>query len=180
MSRRKPPRRAIPERSRNNPKRRLRAVVPNTGERVELGNRANYGPYSKHKFHPHVYGLSAYMGQDDERTYCDAHAQFKPEDCARIPLLLRRGIGLGLWSERGDEDGPALLWTIDDNGWIFELRVTNAGLAQYHGYPVVPGDAFALHVLTRAREVAFAGGDFQIQDDPNLASAVAAAEAFYR
>lgn len=180
MSRRKPPRRAVPERSRNNPKRRLLAVVPNFDERVELAKRANYGAYSKHKFYPQAYGLRPYEGQDDERTFCDAHARFKPEDCARIPLLLRRGIGLGLWSERGDEDGPALLWTIDDTGWIFELRVTNAGLAEYHGYPVVPGDAFALHVLTRAREVAFPSGDSQIQDDPNLSSAIIAAEAFYR
>ena len=173
-------RRVTPERSRHNPKRRLIAIAPGKGERDALGKRATYGPYSKHKLNPHAYGLKPYAGQDDERTFCDAHAAFKPEDCARIPRLLLRGIDLGLWSERGDEDGPALLWTIDDNGWIFELRVTNAGLAQYHGYPVLPGDAFAQHVLTRARDVASASLGSQIQNDLTLYSAIAKAEAFYR
>lgn len=180
MSRRKPPRRVAPERTRNNLKRRLLADVPESGERVALGKRATYGPYSKHKLHPHAYGLRPYAGHDEERTFCDAHAQFKPEDCSRIPFLLRRGIGLGLWSDRGGKDDPALLWTIDDTGWIFEMRVTNGGLAQYHGYPVLPGDAFAQHVLTRAREIAFLGYDSQVQDDPNLSAAIARAEAFYR
>lgn len=139
-----------------------------------------YGPYSKHKFIPTAYKLRPYAGPDVERTYCDAHASFGKDDFVRIPDLLKRGVMLGLWSDQNDGDVPRLLWTIDENGWIFELRITNSGQAQYHGYPVLPGDAFARHVLVRAREVAFAEGEFSVDQDLKAQAAVAAAETFYR
>jgi len=139
-----------------------------------------YGPYSKHKFNPTAYNLTPYAGPDVDRTYCDAHARFGKGDSIRIPGLLRRGVMLGLWSDQMDSDVPRLLWTIDGDGWIFELRITNLGQAQYHGYPVLPGDAFARHILVRAREVAFAGGEFSIDHDPQTQAAIVAAEIFYR
>lgn len=43
---------------------------------------------------------------------------------------------LGLWSDQHNKDAPSLLWTLDESGWIFELRITNPGLLQYHGYPI--------------------------------------------
>lgn len=139
-----------------------------------------YGPYSKHKFNPMAYQLTPYGGPDVERTYCDANANFRKEDCIRIPDLLKRGAMLGLWSEQNDGNAPRLLWTIDENGWIFELRITNSGKARYHGYPVLPGDAFARHILVRAREVAFADTEFPIDQDAKAKAAIAAAETFYR
>ncbi len=140
----------------------------------------SYGPYSKHKFNPTAYNLVPYSGPDVERTYCDAHAHFGKGDFVRTPDLLKRGVMLGLWSDQIDTDVPRLLWTIDENGWIFELRITNSAQAQYHGYPVLPGDAFARHVLVRAREVAFAEKEFSVDQDPKAQAAIAAAEAFYR
>ncbi len=157
MARRKPPSRIVVQRSRNNAKRRLIAAVPAHASRVALSGRVTYGGYAKHKFHPTAYKLTAYAGQDVERTYCDEHAGFGKDDFVRIPTLLARGMMLGLWSEQNDGEAPGLLWTIDDSGWIYELRITNAGQTQYHGYPVLPGDAFARHVLARAREVFLQG-----------------------
>jgi hypothetical protein len=180
MGRRRPPARIAPPRSRNNTKRRLNALLPTAAERQDLAGRATFGPYSKHKYHPTAYGLRPYSGQDEERTYCDEHAKFGKPGFARIPILLRRGILLGLWSEYLPGGDPTMLWTIDDNGWIYELRVSNVGRAMYHGYPVLTGDAFAKQVLARAREVAIAAGGFQIQNDPNAHVAIAAAEALYR
>ncbi|EJZ17865.1 hypothetical protein RCCGEPOP_28579, partial [Rhizobium sp. Pop5] len=98
----------------------------------------------------------------------------------RIPQLLRRGLHLGLQSERAAGDVPAMLWTIDDTGWIYELRITNAGQAEYHGYPILQNDAFARQILARSRTVAFAQGGFTITDDENFRAAIEAAEAFYR
>lgn len=155
MTRKKPAPRIVVQRSRNNAKRRLIATLPNAVSRAELSARVVYGAYSKHKFNPTAYKLSPYAGQDEERTYCDAHANFGKEDFRRIHTLLERGVMLGLWSEQNDGDAPSLLWTLDESGWIFELRITNSGQSQYHGYPVLPGDAFARHVLIRARAVAF-------------------------
>lgn len=180
MPRKKPPPRIVARRSRDNPNRRLSAGVPAIAARTELAERVRYGAYSKHKYNPTAYKLAPYAGRDSERTYCDEHAKFGRNDSDRIPLLLKRGVMLGLWSDCQDEDLPPLLWTIDESGWIFELRVTNAGQSQYHGYPVLPGDAFARHVLIRAREVAFATDEFPLDQDPNVQAAIAAAEAFYR
>jgi hypothetical protein len=124
--------------------------------RVDLSERVTYGCYSKHKYYPTAYNLSPYAGQDEERTYCDEHAHFGKDDFKRIQALLVRGVMLGLWSDQANGDTPNLLWTIDESGWIFELRITNSGQAQYHGYPVLPGYAFARDVLVRSRE-AFIG-----------------------
>lgn len=180
MPRKKPAPRIVQKRSRNNAKRKLIPVLPSREAREELSAQATYGPYSKHKFNPTAYGLKPYAGSDVERTYCDAHSDFGKGDFIRIPILLRRGVMLGLWSDQNSEDVPDLLWTIDDRGWIFELRITNAGQAQYHGYPVLPEDAFARHVLVRAREVAFGEGEFPVDQDAKAQAAIAAAETFYR
>lgn len=180
MTRKKPAPRIVVQRSRNNAKRRLIATLPTTESRAELSTRVTYGAYSKHKFNPTAYKLSPYAGQDEERTYCDAHAKFGKESLHRIPALLVRGVMLGLWSDQNNGDAPSLLWTLDESGWIFELRITNPGQLQYHGYPVLPDDAFARHVLVRAREVAFAKGEFPVDQDPGAQVAIAAAETFYR
>lgn len=168
------------QRSRNNANRRLIATLPAIASREALSARVTYGGYSKHKFNPTAYKLSPYAGQDEERTYCDAHAKFGKEASDRIPSLLSRGVMLGLWSEQTTGDVPSLLWTLDESGWIFELRITNAGQAQYHGYPVLPGDAFARQVLGKAREVAFNGDPLPTGQDAGLQTAIAAAERFYR
>lgn len=180
MPRKKPASRIVVQRSRNNANRRLIALLPTEASRAELSARVTYGGYSKHKFNPTAYKLTPYAGQDVERTYCDAHAKFGKDSFERLPTLLARGVMLGLWSEQNDEGVPSLLWTIDESGWIFELRITNSGQAQYHGYPVLPGDAFARHVLGRAREVLFAEGEFPIDQAPSTQAAIEKAETFYR
>lgn len=180
MARKRPPSRIVTLRSRNNPHRRLIAVLPSMPERLALSAQVNYGAYAKHKFHPTAYKLAPYAGQDVERTYCDAHAGFGREQSTKIPVLLKRGVMLGLWSDQREGGIPSLLWTIDESGWIFELRVTNAGQLQYHGYPVLPADAFARHVLVRAREMLSSDGHLEAARHSGASDAIAAAETFYR
>ncbi len=180
MARKKPTPRIVMERSRNNPHRRLCLVLPDADQRDYLSERVTYGPYSKHKYNPISYGLAPYAGVDVERTYCDAHSGFGQNDFNRIPVLLSRGVMLGLWSDQVRGGVPNLLWTIDDTGWIYELRITNPVQSQYHGYPLLQGDAFARQVLLRAREVAFADGQFPLNRDSGVQAAIAAAEIFYR
>ncbi|WP_156425867.1 hypothetical protein [Herbaspirillum rubrisubalbicans] len=180
MARKKPPSRVVVSRSRNNPHRKLIAAVPTLSQRLALSGQVSYGPSAKHKFHPVAYGLAPYQGQDVERTYCDEHANFDQSQWGQIPLLLARAVKLGLWSEQDNKGAPSLLWTLSDTGWIYELRITNAGQFQYHGYPILPDDAFARHVLVRARAVLNAEMGLANFHDAGLASAIAAAEAFYR
>ena len=180
MARRKPAPRLVTERSRDNPHRRLCVAVPGIDLRGALAARVTYGPYAKHKYNPIPYGLAPYAGSDVERTYCDAHSKFGLPDFHRIPKLLLRAVMLGLWSDQAKGEAPSLLWTIDDTGWIFELRITNAVQYQYHGYPLLQSDAFARQVLIRAREVAFADRAFPFKPDPEARSAIASAEVFYK
>ncbi|WP_145923895.1 hypothetical protein [Pseudomonas citronellolis] len=180
MSRRKPPSRIVAQRSRNNANRRLSNTMPTGDLRAALSARVKYGAYSKHKYNPSAYKLTPYAGMDVERTYCDAHAHFGKGDSHRIKDLLKRGVMLGLWSDQKDGDVPSLLWTVDETGWIFELRITNSDQALYHGYPLLPEDAFARHILARARSVAFTDGEFPIGQDQGVQAAIAAAEIFYR
>lgn len=180
MSRKKPQARIVVQRSRNNANRRLSLALPPLDQRQAMVARVQYGAYSKHKYNPSAYKLNPYAGMDVERTYCDAHAKFGKDDFSRIPGLLYRGVMLGLWSEQADQSPPTLLWTVDNSGWIFELRITNAEQVLYHGYPLLPQDAFARHVLVRARTVAFSDDEFPIESDPAVQDAIAAAEIFYR
>lgn len=180
MARKKPAPRIVVQRSRNNAKRRLIAAVPAITQRAALSTSVTYGAYSKHKFNPSAYGLAPYAGTDVERTYCDEHSRFGKAQFRRISALLERGVMLGLWSDQIDGDAPRLLWTIDESGWIFELRITNVGQYQYHGYPVLPGDAFARHVLVRARDVLAAEGGQALGHDTGVLAAIETAEIFYR
>jgi hypothetical protein len=74
---------------------------------------------------------------------------------ARTPELLRRGIEAGLIGANENQGDPTLLWTIDDNGWIYEARITSPGNALYHAYPVLPGEAIARKVIARFRVRAY-------------------------
>lgn len=65
--------------------------------------------------------------------------------------MIERGLRAGLIGTN--------LWTVADDGWIFEGRVTNAVQAQYHGYPVRPAEAIAEPVYQRFKAWADAEGD---------------------
>lgn len=180
MSRRKPPPRVQPERSRNNPKRRLCAQIPSQEMRQKLAALASYGCYAKHKFHPTAYGLKPYAGTDEERTFCDEHAQFRPDDLVRVPALLRRAIMAGLWADYDADHPPRMLWSVDDNGWIYELRITNAVQCEYHGYPVLASDAFARVVAEAFSMWVMSLTNDTLPIDPTAAAAAAAMQERYR
>ena len=54
---------------------------------------------------------------------------------------------------RGD-----LIWTVGDDGWIFEGRPTNVVTCGYHGDPVLGWEAIARPIYDRYREWAKASG----------------------
>lgn len=45
-----------------------------------------------------------------------------------------------------------LIWTVDDNGWIYELECTNQVQNEHHGYPLRGGDATAEVVFHQFRQ----------------------------
>jgi len=98
-----------------------------------------YGGSPKHKARPHLFGLTASGFPPPDATLCDRDADFAPGDMARIPALLDRARRARLMGN--------LIWTIDDNGWIYELQTTDAGRNEHHGYPMRASDPFAEKVL---------------------------------
>jgi hypothetical protein len=158
MSRRKPPRRIAVERHSDNDKRRLREPPPDKDFRRSLAARVRFEGWGKHKLSPRAFGLEpAPSGEDD--TYCDGHAGFSPRDLARIPALLQRGIWAGLIGHNDNQGDPTLIWTVDDNGWVYEGRITVPSQARYHGYPILPSDAFGKIVIARYTGWVYDQGD---------------------
>jgi hypothetical protein len=149
MSRRKPRQRLPVARSSDNDKRRLRDPIPPRDWLTSLADRASFQGSSKHKLDPRAFGLEPFTGSREDATYCDGHALFSPRDLDRIPSLLQRGILSGLIGHNCVQGDPTILWTVDDNGWIYEARITIPGQAVYHGYPVLGTEAIARLVLAR-------------------------------
>ena len=170
----KPPSRTARVRASSNDPRRLSVAPPTPEERAELAARATFAPYGKHKRHPGAYGLDPYSGQQEDPSYCDEHASFGPGDMKRAPTILRRGIDAGLFGKVNKKDDPGLLWSVDDNGWIYEAQITNPGYAVYHAYPVLPNEAIARKVLMRYADYVAGSGD------PGLAASLQAAQRRYK
>lgn len=174
MPLRKPSSRRARARASHNDPRRLSETPPSLAERAALAARATFDPYSKHKRHPAAYGLTAYQGEDEDPSYCDEHAGFSPADMVRAPALLTRGISAGLFGKTRKKGDPGLLWSVDDNGWIYEAQITNPGFAGYHAYPVLPNEAIARKVLLRY-------ADFVLQQNtPVLIASLHAARRRYQ
>jgi hypothetical protein len=136
-------------RSSNNDKRRLCEPVPPEAWLADLAERASFEAYSKHKLWPRPFGLQPFTGEREDATFCDGHAQFGPDDTQLAPDLLRRGILAGLVGHNCSQGDPTLLWTVDNNGWIYEMRLTVPSRAIYHGYPVLQTEAIARMVIAR-------------------------------
>ena len=133
----------LPPRKSENRKRRLDPEA--TPEQVHARFlNIRYGGSSKHKWHPHLFGLEPYRGERGDATLCDAHARFQPEDMQRVPDLLVRARRAALIG--------TLIWTVDDNGWIYELECTNQVQNEHHGYPLRGGDATAEVVFHQFRQ----------------------------
>ena len=121
-----------------------------------LAGRVRYAPYAKRKLAPRAFGLEPTAGIPEDTSFCDGHAGWQPADGARLPDLMSRGVRAGLVSDQWRLGDPALLWSVDDDGWIFEARLTVAGQALYHGYPMLPRDAMAPKVIARYAEWVYA------------------------
>lgn len=99
-----------------------------------------YGGSQKHKERPHRFRLSPSSGfPPPDATLCDRDAGFTSQDMCRIPALLDRARRARLIGN--------LIWSVDDNGWVYELQMTNAGQNEHHGYPLRANDPFVEKVF---------------------------------
>jgi len=172
--RKKPLLRIAVKRSSDNDPRALCEPAPQVGARQRLACKARFSPYAKHKRNPSAYGLKAWAGGQEDPSYCDDHAGFHSGDLARAGMLLKRGILAGLWGDKLKKGDPNRLWSVDDNGWIYEAQITNPGYALYHAYPVQPTEAIARKILARYQDYVSA------QKDPVLKTSLTLALERYR
>jgi hypothetical protein len=146
----RPPRRPdIPPRRSDNEKRRLHPEPGVTLRVTALLRVATYHGISKHKRDPVRFGLRHYRGRRGDESLCDDHANFEPDQMPRVPAMMQRGIRAGLLGHLISQGAPTMLWAVADSGWIFEARVTNISVPDYHGYPVRPSEAIAELVFRR-------------------------------
>lgn len=139
------PRPKLPTRRSNNDKRRL-LPDPTQYYLQTLRRAVRYVGSSKHKKHPHLYGLDPFRGIRGDATLCDRDAGFGVAAMPTVPAIIDRGLLAGLV---GTSD---MIWGVADDGWIFEARVTLPGRSEYHGYPVRPSEAIAWPVYKRFLE----------------------------
>ena len=64
--------------------------------------------------------------------------------CCTCSRRSRAGRRAGLIGHTG-----RIVWTVVDDGWIFEARETNRDTAEFHGYPVLATEAIARAVFNR-------------------------------
>ena len=131
---------ALPERQSDNEKRDLEPR-PDQALLARLVANAQYKGYNKHKANPKRFGLSVFTGRRGDATLCDTHAGFDLHDM--------REIAAGLVSEARELDIPRLIWTVADDGSVFEAKVTNAQQFEYHGYPLRNNDPVITFVYQR-------------------------------
>lgn len=141
----------LPPRKSDNHKRRLKKDVK-LEVVLDLLARVFYKGHPKHKRHPHLFGLEPFNGNRGDSTLCDEDANFDLTRMAEVPSLIERGLRARLVGSN------ALLWTVADDGWIFEGRLTNPVTLEYHGYPVRQNEAIAKKVCFRYWEWAFISG----------------------
>jgi len=178
MSRRKPPDRIdLPRKE--SVKRNLSPEPPSEAARTHLAGRAWYKGYGKHKRNPYIWDLDPWHGISADRTFCE-DAGFELADKSRIDGLLERGIEAGLFGDLVDQGDPTMLWTIDDNGWIYELRLTTASQAEYHGYPMRPSNVFGQKVVARYRAWLETLPSSHHRAEPQLRRALHGASSRYR
>jgi hypothetical protein len=149
----------LPPRRSDNEKRKLYVNITALDVQVRYGT-VSYKGSSKHKQNPHLFGLEPFRGRRGDRTLCDKHAGFSPEDMVRVPLLLQRALCARLVGSH--------MWTVDDNGWIYELAVTNPTSNEHHGYPLRPSEAIAETVFRHFQSWALENGS---ENDKAAASA---------
>lgn len=94
-------------------------------------------PY--HKKIPGDFGLLPPVAPRQDATLCDNARVFSKREAVR---LLRKGASYGLVDEREQNGLPRIIWSVGKDGTVFEARLENAELGQYHGYPLPRSDSF--------------------------------------
>lgn len=133
----------MPRRLRPNPNRKIRSQSEPETLR-ELANKVHYGGNPVHKRNPGDFGLAPPSRPMPDKTLCDPSGVFTRKVALK---LLREGIERGCISEQEDNGFPRMVWSVDENEYVFEAKLDNRDQGSYHGYPLPQDDVFREAVL---------------------------------
>lgn len=123
-----------------------RTTVP--ADLIRLAKSVHYGGSPQHKKNPGDFGLTPPASPRPDKTLCDGANLFQRKVALK---LLREGIQRGLVSEQWRHGYPQNVWAVTSEGIALEAQLENPGNGTYHGYPLLPDDAFSAQVLAHWR-----------------------------
>ncbi len=130
----------------NRPDRRIAEPdLVDAATKDALAGRLRYVGSANHKLHPGNYGFTPPQNPRPSKSPCD---EFRPILLGEAATLFRRGIELGMISPPTAGGAPKYVWSVGDNGEVFEAKSYGDGSAGYHGYRLDGDDrAMRAHVL---------------------------------
>lgn len=125
-------------RSGNNPKRRVAAPDSITAELLDrLQKNAKYVGSGHHKRNPVDYGFDR-SSPRPTKSLCDANRSIRKDEAS---ALLRRGLEKKMVSAMKESDEfPKYIWSVSDQGEVFEAKTHANTPGEYHGYPLENDD----------------------------------------
>lgn len=117
------------KRQSNNPKRRIAPTGSLDEQEVErLVAESRYVGSALHKQLPGNYGFHPPVNPRPHKSLCDDIRSIQLEEARR---LFESGIRRGMVSTCRQGDLPKYVWSVDDQGEVYEAKIGNDG---YHGY----------------------------------------------
>ena len=116
-----------------------------------LSNRASqahYGGNPEHKRNPGDFKLTPPSSPRAGKSLCDSIKVFTRKEALD---LLRKGIRIGLVSDRFVGQWPKNVWSVMDDGTPLEAQIESPEQGSYHGYPMQEDDPFCLKVIEQWR-----------------------------
>ena len=121
----------------NNPKRRIAKHGFYTKQELDgFASIARYQGSAHHKLRPADYDFDPPTAPRPSKSVCDGKRVVRHDEARR---LLQAGMRLGLVSSHKQGDWPKYVWTIDDNGEVYEAKLGHDG-NRYHGYRLSEDD----------------------------------------
>lgn len=133
-----------------NPKRKMldwEGTAADLANAAALAIKVRYTGNPAHKRNPGDFNLTPPSAPRQNATLCDDAGIFTRADAK---VLLEAGASKGLVDGRPSGEFPLLIWSVSDDGIVFEAELENATRGEYHGYPMPLSDPFRQEVLKAA------------------------------
>ena len=102
-------------------------------EKMRLLGTVRYIGSGLHKLRPGDYGLSPPSNPRPSKSPCD---ELRPVLLAEAKLLLQRGIEKGMVSAYQPGSLPKYIWSVDEQGEVYEAKTRPERESDYHGYRI--------------------------------------------